>query len=124
MLALITCLCITPVCIYRGIWVPEATNVVPLRFSSEDLQVTVLANGAVFVGQEPVSEDGLEEFLRTKLSDRPDGRISISADRSLPFADLSRVMQSARAAGSRSVFVVAESDPLRMYFQGWQPDAR
>lgn len=110
---------VTPMCIYKGIWEPKGSNVVPLGLSAKHVPLLVSRDATIHANGRVVPMAELERYLRARLSDQPGAIVAVAADESIAFGELSKIIGVVRSAGGRSVFLVAQGDPVAMYFRSW-----
>jgi biopolymer transport protein ExbD len=61
--------------------------------------VAVLADGQVLLGQRPVALDELRGVLRAEVARRPELRVVVRAERSVPYGEIQRVLRACAEAG-------------------------
>jgi len=75
---------------------------------SDAIVITVAANGALEINQEPVTLDRLGARLFEIYSARANKNMFIQADKDLPFGDVIRVIDIAKGAGVGDVGLMNE----------------
>ena len=91
--------------------VPEdAPDEIPedVIIKSDAVVVTVAANGALQINQEPVTLDRLGARLFEIYSARANKNMFVQADNDLPFADVIRVIDIAKGSGVGDVGLMVE----------------
>jgi biopolymer transport protein ExbD len=91
--------------------VPEdAPDEIPedVIIKSDAIVVTVAANGALQINQEPVTLDRLGARLFEIYSARANKNMFVQADNDLPFADVIRVIDIAKGSGVGDVGLMVE----------------
>jgi Biopolymer transport protein ExbD/TolR len=89
----------------RGISVelPVTHNAVPMPDADreESLVVSVTKDGNVYFGVNPIGPAALADTIKDRLSNRAEKKLYIKADARTPFANVVRVLGSARNGGCR-----------------------
>jgi biopolymer transport protein ExbD len=112
MLVLLIIFMVTAPLLQRGIDVslPTATRATPIQ--GERIFVSVpLAfkqNHLVYLADEPLRLDVLQERIRQKMENRPDKQVYLRGDGGLQIQDLLDVMDRLKAAGVDKVAIVAK----------------
>ena len=91
--------------------VPEdAPDEIPedVIIKSDAIVITVAANGALQINQEPVTLDRLGARLFEIYSARANKNMFVQADNDLPFADVIRVIDIAKGSGVGDVGLMVE----------------
>ena len=83
--------------------IPEAKQSSVVLNDGERLQVSLLANGNMYLGSRWVPADTLLGKMREQRRDTP---ILLSADRNADFGSVKRVLQMARTAGLRKIYLM------------------
>jgi len=84
---------------------PRAENPAP----NPSIVLEYSADGQVTINKQPVAVGELESTLSTTFRDRRDKTLFISADGSLPYGHVVRVIDAAKGAGVARVGVITES---------------
>lgn len=74
------------------------------------LSVTVRADGAIFVNEEPVTPDALVPLLRQQAGGDEQTGVLLFADRQLPYQELFHVLDKIRQAGLQRISLQAQSE--------------
>jgi biopolymer transport protein ExbD len=87
---------------------PSTHNAVPIPAAdrADSLIVSVIQNGSVFVGINPVSKATLEEPIRAGLSKKPGTRVYVKADADTMYANVVKVLDAIRGAGAESAVLL------------------
>ena len=83
--------------------VPQAPNETSQRAESQDVVITVNADGSVEVNQEHISADNLDARLRLLLQSRGNRVLFFRAAENLDFEPVARVIDLARGVGLTKV---------------------
>lgn len=75
---------------------------------SENLQLTVNAQGQFFLGKQAVAADELENALRGKASKDPQPQLYILGDKKVPYEYVADAMTAAQRAGLLKIGFVTE----------------
>lgn len=82
---------------------PVAANaVIPDDLSDRDI-VNIDGNGQYYVGNNPVSKEELDKYLRQRFKDFPPLRLYVRADRNTPGKKIKELMKLAGDAGAIDV---------------------
>ena len=82
-----------------------------LEEQTEPLTVSVRADGAVFVGEEPAPYETLGERFATVAETTPDRPVYVRADARAPYGRVAQVMARLQAAGLSSVGLITDTAP-------------
>lgn len=93
-------------CFMLGCALPQAAEAQPVGIDPGALEVRIVRDGKVFVGQYWIPNDQLREVLRNELTRRPEGGVLVGADRRLPFAAVAHVLSLLAELRPRSLSVV------------------
>ena len=74
-------------------------------------EVKVAADGTVFIDDQVVPEDQLEDRIRTLVEDAPDKQIILKGDRGADYGVVVLVLDTARAVGASGVQMSADRPP-------------
>ena len=74
------------------------------------LSVTVRADGAIFVNEEPVTADALVPLLQQQARADAQTGVLLFADRQLPYQELFHVLDKIRQAGLQRISLQAQSE--------------
>jgi len=74
----------------------------------QEITVFIDRTGNVYLGQEPVDFNALFGILKQRIADRPDPMVVIKADRTIALDTAVNVMDVARAAGARRLFLATD----------------
>ena len=92
-----------------GVVLPMAENVHPVsENATEVLLLTLMSNGQVYLGSQPIDRGGLGKALRTAYVSNPSRQFQIKADRNLAFGEIKQIVRYAREAGFPGAALVAE----------------
>jgi len=83
-----------------------ASNALPSERPDEPLWLTIEADGALLLGEEPVALDALAPALAEASGDDPEARIFLRADASISYGMLTDVMNALRSAGWLKIALV------------------
>jgi biopolymer transport protein TolR len=83
----------------------------PLNSETEQVVVTVDAEGRVFVNDEELPLESLRGALSNMMRDRLDQSVFFRADRAVDYGTAMRVMSEIKAAGVQKLGMVTESAP-------------
>ncbi len=82
---------------------PVAANaVIPDDLSDRDI-INIDGNGQYYVGNNPVSKEDLDKYLRQRFKDFPPLRLYVRADRNTPGKKIKELMKLAGDAGAIDV---------------------
>jgi biopolymer transport protein ExbD len=76
----------------------------------EDVTVRLGADGALFVGEEPVAADDLEAAIRERLEEGGTDRVVLEADEAATHGRVVDAMDAARDAGAASLVVATRPE--------------
>lgn len=79
-----------------------ANSVIPNDLSDRDI-INIDSNGQYYVGNNPLSKEDLDKYLRQRFKDFPPLRIYVRADRNTPAKKIKELMQMAGDAGAIDV---------------------
>lgn len=91
----------------------------PMDVEQDELMLTIDARQHVYLGQNEIPIERLEETLRTNARLREQREIYVQADHSVPYGFVVRVLTAVRAAGVETLGLV--TDPLRAPEQATPP---
>ncbi len=74
----------------------------------ENLQLSVDAQGQVFLGTQPVAASDLEDALRAYAGRDPQPQLYIRGDRQVPYEHVAQAMTAAQRAGLSKIAFVTE----------------
>ena len=89
----------------RGIRVDLPRAATGTRPERARIDVTVTANGAIYVDQEPVARADLADRLRGIVAERPETLVVLNADGTAEHRRVVEVMDLARRAGARALTI-------------------
>ena len=112
MLVLLVIFMVTAPIIQQGVSVdlPRA-EAGPLAGKDEQLVVSVVKGGQVYLNDAAMSPAALQEKLRAIAAQKPDGQVFVRADQSVPYGDVVRVMAAIKSAGIHRVGMVTQLPP-------------
>jgi biopolymer transport protein TolR len=84
-----------------------AAKAKPVEAQDEPIALSIDARGRLFLGEEPVAPGGLTARLAPLAAARPEARVMVRADRTLPYGQVLGVLGEAQAAGFRRVALVS-----------------
>jgi biopolymer transport protein TolR len=107
MLVLLVIFMVTAPILQQGIAVnlPQARSGA-LAGEEVQLVVTVAADGAIYLNDNPLTPTELLEKLRAVLKERPDRQVFLRGDSDVPYGTVMSVMASIREAGVRKLGMV------------------
>ncbi len=85
---------------------PEASASSPQ--TRQEITVHIDPKGRVYLGETLIDFNDLFDQLASRISDDPDQRVVIKADRSIPLDRAVQVMDIAKAAGAGRLFLATE----------------
>ncbi len=88
-----------------------SSNAAPSQRPDEPVWLTVNAEGALTLGNEPVSLDGLATALEARTAGDREARIFLRADKDLSYGALTEVMNALRAGGWLKIALVGTEAP-------------
>jgi biopolymer transport protein ExbD len=99
--------------VHKGLPVALPTSATAELDTQALLTITVSADGAVFVDQEPVALEGLQGLLEAATRTDKETGVLLFADRDLPYQALFRVLDKVRQAGLHRISLQAETEDPR-----------
>jgi len=99
--------------VHKGLPVALPTSATAELDTQALLTITVSADGAVFVDQEPVALEGLQGLLEAAARTDKETGVLLFADRDLPYQALFRVLDKVRLAGLHRISLQAETEDSR-----------
>lgn len=87
---------------------PQARSAAPQV--EQQVTIYVAADGRILVGSDPVPEERLFAHLKGLMAGRDDTRVVIKADRQVILNRAVKVMDLAKAAGAKGLFLATEKD--------------
>jgi biopolymer transport protein ExbD len=99
--------------VHKGLPVALPTSATAELDTQALLTITVSADGAVFVDQEPVALEGLQGLLEAATRTDKETGVLLFADRDLPYQALFRVLDKVRQAGLHRISLQAETEDSR-----------
>lgn len=109
MLVLLVIFMVTAPILQQGVAVDlPQTRSEALPGDDEQLVVTVDREGAVYLNDEPIELEALEQKLSAIVRDRPDRNVFLRADRVVPYGTVVDVMARVRGAGVSNLGMVTE----------------
>jgi biopolymer transport protein ExbD len=88
---------------------PEA-KLIEKTAAEKNLEIWVDGSGAVFVDGKNLTMPQLEQIVAEKISERPDIRVHILADRNTPYRHVNKVVRVLQTLQHRVVSFVVEED--------------
>lgn len=88
-----------------------SSNAMPSQRPDAPVWLTVDAAGALTLGDDPVSRDGLAAALAALTGGDTEARIFLRADQALSYGQLTEVMNALRAAGWLKIALVGTEAP-------------
>ena len=87
---------------------PATQNAVPMPAAdrADSLIVSVIRNGSVFVGINPVSAAALAERIKAGLPKEPGTNVYVKADADTMYANVVRVLEAIRSTGAESAVLL------------------
>jgi len=79
----------------------------------ENLQITLTSDGKLYVNRRTIKITELEPYLRRFFRDGGDPKVTISADKRVPYGDAVKVLDIARQAGATKLLLAADPLPVR-----------
>lgn len=77
--------------------VPEVENL------SNRGTISLDADGAIYLGMEPLSLDDMQASMRQSLQENPDLRIHLRADQAVPYSEIKKVLKACAEVGAYEV---------------------
>ena len=99
--------------VHKGLPVALPTSATAELDTQALLTITVSADGAIFVDQEPVALEGLQGLLEAATRTDKETGVLLFADRDLPYQALFRVLDKVRQAGLHRISLQAETEDSR-----------
>lgn len=75
---------------------------------NKPLEISISADGEIFIGESKVKRDRLVNMLSAMTRDNPDRRIFVRGDQGLPYGDIMELLGSLNGAGFRKVALITE----------------
>ena len=79
------------------------------RTPPENLQLSIDAQGRLFLGKQAVAADALQERLHEQAVREPQPQLYIRGDKKVPYEHVAQAMTAAQRAGLRQIGFVTES---------------
>ena len=76
--------------------------------TEKQLQISVKADGSVYVGPNVVRKDQVEQMLKDIQSRTPDREVAVKGDRLVKYGDVLDVLRSCREVGFNDVGLIAQ----------------
>jgi biopolymer transport protein TolR len=99
---LIIFMVVTPM-LQKGVSVDkvEVNNALPMEDADKEdaLLVSITRDGKVYLGSESITVDSLTTKVKDRLTNKPDKRVYVKADRRTRFGGVVQVVDAVRAAG-------------------------
>lgn len=108
---LIIFMVVTPM-LQKGVDVklPKATNVIEKdERTSDDLIVSIKADGTLYLEQQEVSEEELKTGLNSIIRSQPFKPIQVKGDERVTFGDVRKIVLMANQAGAKVVNIATEA---------------
>jgi biopolymer transport protein TolR len=86
---------------------PQTTSA-PLSAEKEHLTVTVNQDQRVYINDYEVSVDALEEKMKKIMEGRPDQKVYLRADKTVPYGLVASVISEVKNAGIEKLGIVTE----------------
>jgi len=108
---LIIFMVVTPM-LQKGVDValPETADPEKMPENEKQLEVSVKADGNVFIGQNWITEENLPGMLEEIHSNNPDRQVVVKADKKLKYKEVRRVMRLLNEAGFTKVGLITERE--------------
>ncbi|MEA2563136.1 MAG: biopolymer transport protein TolR [Acidobacteriota bacterium] len=108
---LIIFMVVTPL-LQKGVDVtlPATADPEKMAENEKQLEVSVKADGNVFIGQNWVTEENLPSQLEEIHSSNPDRQVVVKADKRLKYKEVRRVMRLLNEAGFTRVGLITEKE--------------
>ena len=87
------------------------SNAAPAPRPEQPVMLSVRADGAMLVGERPVSEAGLGQAIAAATANDREQRVFLRADKSITYETIMRAMNALRAAGYVHVALVGAEGP-------------
>ncbi len=94
---------------------PEAHATVAVKATPDLVTIGIDAFGRVYLGSEPVGNEGLRARLRAAAADSPGRRVRICGDVEAPFRSIVHVLDVCQAEGVRIVGINTRVMPRNNY---------
>ena len=87
------------------------SNAAPAPRPEQPVMLSVRADGAMLVGERPVSEAGLGQAIAAATANDREQRVFLRADKSITYETIMRAMNALRSAGYVHVALVGAEGP-------------
>jgi len=87
------------------------SNAAPAPRPEQPVMLSIRADGAMLVGERPVSEAGLGQAIAAATANDREQRVFLRADKSITYETIMRAMSALRAAGYVHVALVGAEGP-------------
>jgi biopolymer transport protein ExbD len=87
------------------------SNAAPAPRPEQPVMLSIRADGAMLVGERPVSEAGLGQAIAAATANDREQRVFLRADKSITYETIMRAMNALRAAGYVHVALVGAEGP-------------
>jgi biopolymer transport protein ExbD len=77
---------------------------------SKGVTVSIDATGKLFINEQPVSYEALENAIRTQLSNSTDMSVILAGDKAVPLGDAMKVMDIAKKAGATHFAIATKTN--------------
>jgi biopolymer transport protein TolR len=106
---LIIFMVVTPL-LQKGVNVtlPSTTDPEKMPENEKQLEVSIKADGNVFIGQNWVTEDNLPSTLKEVYETNPERQVVVKGDKSLKYKEVRKVMRLINEAGFTRVGLITE----------------
>jgi len=110
MLVLLIIFMITAPMMTRGIAVrlPESRTENLQQKPEKPLVLSIRADKALYLGEEPIAKGVLEERLRARLAGRKDKSVFLEADRSVPYGTVVEVLDALNRSGVDGIGMITK----------------
>lgn len=114
MLVLLVIFIVTAPMLRSGVDVslPKATKMTPI--SREGIDVTVKADGSIYIDRLPVRRENLVEAFKQITSSKPNTPVYLRGEQTLPYGEIIKVVDLLREAGVVDLGLVTELETKRM----------
>jgi len=77
---------------------------------SNKMEISILADGEMFLNGKAVSLNELEDIIRNQIKDIKDKSLLLRADKNVPYGKVVKVMDIARISGLEKIIIATELD--------------
>jgi len=96
---------------------PKAENLSPRPEGEDEVIVGIDESGRFFLNTRAISDEQLEDQLRSMFSGRDDKIMYLKADNQIKYGRVQDAIETARRAGARMVASITESEQKQILFE-------